>query len=203
MLLVFLLKTGLEPGVIVNALPFDLLDCVSNGLTLVILGDAYVLDQTRQTVVRIKVSPSSFGLALLTDEWHSLAVGLYVCGVFSSAFVGSSVAALKDTLLRLEKAVLFVSNMVIVKINLAAICAIEIDSQIRVSDLLNDSALFELLLAVWPWADFIWLSRDARFAKDRIAVFIRGWLDRKSLTHEAYDRLIGKFVDARLGSDRG
>ena len=122
------MKTGLEPGVIVNALPFDLLDCGSNRLTLVILSDAYVLDQTRQTVVRIKVSPSSLGLALLTDEWHSLAVGLYVCGVFSSAFVGSSVAALEDTLLGLEEAVSFVGNMVIVKVNLTAICAVEIDS---------------------------------------------------------------------------
>ena len=55
-----------------------------------------------------------------------------MCGVFSPTFVRGSITALKDTLLRLQQAVGFMRNVVIVGVDLTAIGAPEFDILVHV-----------------------------------------------------------------------
>ena len=57
-----------------------------------------------------------------------------MCGVFSPTFVRGSITALKDTLQRLQQAVGFMRDVVIVSVDLTAIGAPEIDSLVHVCD---------------------------------------------------------------------
>ena len=86
-------------------------------MTLVIISDTHILNKARQTVMGRMFCTSCLRLALLTDEGHSLTVTFDVISMFCSSLVRGAVRTLKDTLSRLEKAVLFVSDMLIVKID--------------------------------------------------------------------------------------